>query len=166
MTLHAFETPHEAAAASAPLRALEQRPLVLRERDGQALLAAATRADVTTGGPFSSDAAAVHLWERPVRRWSDRPGAPRLLASVQWDWHVPGRHYLTVTCVRLTAYGERAGLTADDVLGRVLALAEITAPRDAACGVQVERPRPRRTGLRVLREQRGQPQGLQTPHAS
>lgn len=105
-----------------PLAVAEQvRPaLVLRERQGRALLAAAAREDVSRGGCLSAGPAGVQVWSGPFDGPDGTPGRAELLGSVDWTYDTPVRHHLTVYRVVVTVAGSALGLRAPDLLRHVL----------------------------------------------
>ena len=101
--------------------------LVLPEREGRALLAAAQAQDVSNGGLYSAGPAGVQVWSTP---W-DGPGGSRgdslHYGSIDWSYDTPVRHYITIYRVFLTAEGVKAGETTHSLLSRVLGLCGLDA---------------------------------------
>lgn len=140
MTLHAVELDPSPIHRSfrltrpgAPVAVASQvRPsIVLPDREARALLAAAEREDVSTGGVFSAGPAGVQVWSGPWDGPLGSKGSAEHLGSVDWSYDTPTRHWITVYRVMVTARGGAAGLVTADLLDRVLGLASITAPADA-----------------------------------
>jgi len=136
MTVHAVELDSPPVHRSfrltrpnAPRMTSEVRPaLVLPEREARALLAAAGREDVRSGGCWSAGGAGVELWSGPWDGSAGSHGSALPLGSVDWSYDTPVRHYITIYRVVLTGYGVTAGETTDSVLARLLGLAELPAP--------------------------------------
>ncbi len=101
--------------------------LVLPDREGRALLAAATREDVSRGGCYSAGPAGVQVWSGPWEGLGGSRGDAVHLGSVDWSYDTPVRHYITVYRVLVTTDGVRAGETSHSLLGRVLGLAGLDA---------------------------------------
>ena len=139
MTLHTVEHDdhppvHRSFRLTRPATAAgvarQVRPsIVLPDREARALLAAAARQDVSTTGCFSAGPAGVQVWSRPWNGVLGSRGNAVHLGSVDWSYDTPTRHYITIYRVMVTAKGETAGATPEDILERVLALAGVaTAP--------------------------------------
>ena len=105
--------------------------IVLPDREARALLAAAERRDVSSGGTFSAGPAGVQVWSGPWDGLLGSKGSARHLGSVDWSYDTPSRHYITVYRVMVTAAGAEAGLAPADVLAQVQDLGGVTAPADA-----------------------------------
>jgi hypothetical protein len=101
--------------------------LVLPEREGRALLAAAQREDVSAGGCFSAGPAGIQVWSGPWEGTSGSRGDAKHLGSVDWSYDTPVRHYITIYRVLVTALGVEAGETTQTLLERVLGLAGLGA---------------------------------------
>jgi hypothetical protein len=101
--------------------------LVLPEREGRALLAAAQREDVSAGGCFSAGPAGIQVWSGPWEGAGGSRGDAKHLGSVDWSYDTPVRHYITIYRVLVTALGVEAGETTHSVLERVLGLAGLGA---------------------------------------
>ena len=101
--------------------------LVLPEREGRALLAAAQREDVGSGGCFSAGPAGIQVWSGPWEGSSGSRGEAKHLGSVDWSYDTPVRHYITIYRVLVTTAGVEAGETTHTVLERVLGLAGLGA---------------------------------------
>jgi hypothetical protein len=101
--------------------------LVLPEREGRALLAAAQREDVSAGGCFSAGPAGIQVWSGPWEGAGGSRGDSKHLGSVDWSYDTPVRHYITIYRVLVTALGVEAGETTHSVLERVLGLAGLGA---------------------------------------
>jgi hypothetical protein len=97
--------------------------LVLPEREGRALLAAAQREDVSAGGCFSAGPAGIQVWSGPWEGAGGSRGDSKHLGSVDWSYDTPVRHYITIYRVLVTAIGVEAGESTHSVLERVLGLA-------------------------------------------
>jgi hypothetical protein len=136
--------------AATPSLATQVRPaIVLPDREGRALLAAAGREDVSRGGCYSAGPAGVQVWSGPWNGLLGRHGDAQHLGSVDWSYDTPSRHYITVYRVLVTAQGHAAGETPETLLHRVLSLAGVQAPVDAL-GLAVPPPRdPFRSDLRA-----------------
>lgn len=112
--------------------ASQVRPsIVLPDREARALLAAAEREDVSRGGTYSAGPAGVQVWNGPWNGLLGGKGDAEHLGSVDWSYDTPTRHYITIYRVLVTAGGAAAGLSAGDLLDRVLGLAGVVAPSDA-----------------------------------
>ncbi|MEX2290481.1 MAG: hypothetical protein WD794_09175 [Mycobacteriales bacterium] len=137
---------------SAPQVADQVRPaIVLPDREGRALLAAAEREDVSRGGCFSAGPAGVQVWSGPWNGLLGRHGDSAHLGSVDWSYDTPTRHYITVYRVMVTVQGHTAGESPQSLLDRVLALAAVQAPPNALA-LPVPPPRdPFRSELRMSR---------------
>ncbi len=119
------------AASRAPLPevarsglAAHARPgLVLPEGQIRALLAAAARAS----GPASGG---LRLIVSPTGIALEAEDDPRAgpVGAVSRVYGTPAAHFVMVTRVVVTALGAHRGETPDSVLGRVLGLADLTAP--------------------------------------
>jgi hypothetical protein len=101
--------------------------LVLPEREGRALLAAAQREDVSAGGCFSAGPAGIQVWSGPWEGAGGSRGDALHLGSVDWSYDTPVRHYITIYRVLVTAVGVEAGESTQSVLERVLGLAGLGA---------------------------------------
>ena len=122
--------------------------LVLPEREGRALLAAAQREDVSRGGRFSAGPAGIQLWSGPWEGAGGSRGDAQHLGSVDWSYDTPIRHYITVYRVLVTSSGVTAKHTTSSILEQVLALAGIDARGDVLA-LPVPPPRdPFRSALR------------------
>ena len=122
--------------------------LVLPEREGRALLAAAQREDVSRGGRFSAGPAGIQLWSGPWEGAGGSRGDAQHLGSVDWSYDTPIRHYITVYRVLVTSSGVTAQHTTSSILEQVLALAGIDARGDVL-SLPVPPPRdPFRSALR------------------
>ena len=122
--------------------------LVLPEREGRALLAAAQREDVSRGGRFSAGPAGIQLWSGPWEGAGGSRGDAQHLGSVDWSYDTPVRHYITVYRVLVTSSGVTAEHTTASILEQVLALAGIDARGDVL-SLPVPPPRdPFRSALR------------------
>jgi hypothetical protein len=101
--------------------------LVLPEREGRALLAAAQREDVSCGGCFSAGPAGIQVWSGPWEGPGGSRGEAKHLGSVDWSYDTPVRHYITIYRVLVTALGVDANESTQSVLERVLGLAGLGA---------------------------------------
>ena len=101
--------------------------LVLPEREGRALLAAAQREDVSAGGCFSAGPAGIQVWSGPWEGAGGSRGESKHLGSVDWSYDTPVRHYITIYRVLVTAVGVEAGESTHSILERVLGLAGLGA---------------------------------------
>jgi hypothetical protein len=113
---------------SAPTALASQvRPaLVLPEREGRALIAAAGTHDVASGGCFSAGPAGIQVWSGAWDGVGGSKGNAHHLGSVDWSYDTPTRHYITIYRVLVTSAGVAAGETTSTILGRVLALAGLS----------------------------------------
>jgi hypothetical protein len=111
------------AGAAVALESHVRPALVLPEREGRALLTAAQREDVSTGGCFSAGPAGIQVWSGPWDGTAGSRGDSLHLGSVDWSYDTPVRHYITIYRVLVTAAGVTAEETTTTVLERVLALA-------------------------------------------
>lgn len=137
MTLHSVELEqpkplHRSFRLTRPgsVTAVESqvRPaLVLPEREGRALLAAAQKQDVSRSGCYSAGPAGVQVWSGPWEGAGGSHGDAQHLGSVDWSYDSPIRHYITIYRVLVTSHGVHAGETTASVLARVLALAGLGA---------------------------------------
>jgi hypothetical protein len=132
------QQPTASSAFAAPALSSQVRPaIVLPERETRALLQAAARLDIVTGGCFSAGPAGIQVWSDPA---SVAGRAVRVhLGSVDWSYDTPVRHYATIYRSMVTAAGVDAGETTASVLARVLALTGV--PLDSA---RIELPAPPR----------------------
>lgn len=132
--------------------AQQVRPaIVLQEREGRELLAAAAGQDVGAGGCYAAGPAGVQLWSGPFNGAGGTHGSARHLGSVDWSYDTPSRHWITIYRVLLTADGAAAGLSAEQVLDRVLGLAGVR-PTLPPAALPVPPPRdPFRRGTAWLR---------------
>jgi hypothetical protein len=132
----ASDAPGTAAFASPALCSQVRPAIVLPERETRALLQAAARLDVSSGGCFSAGPAGIQLFaSAPVQA-----GQPRVhLGSVDWSYDTPTRHYATIYRSMVTAAGVDAGETTASVLARVLALTGV--PMDSS---RIDLPSPPR----------------------
>lgn len=101
--------------------------LVLPEREGRALLAAAGRSDVSAGGCYSAGPAGVQVWSAPWDGPGGSHGSSVHLGSVDWSYDTPVRHYITIYRVLVTSAGVEASQTTSGLLDRVLGLAGISS---------------------------------------
>lgn len=114
-------------AVARPALTSQVRPaLVLQEPQARALLDAALREDVGTGGCFAAGATGVQVWSRPWDGANGEPGNAVQLGSVDWTYDTPAKHWVTVHRAMVTAAGEQHGETTHSVLGRVLGLTGIS----------------------------------------
>jgi hypothetical protein len=115
-------------AGSAIALESQVRPaLVLPEREGRALLAAAQREDVSAGGCVSAGPAGIQVWSGPWEGAGGSRGDALHLGSVDWSYDTPVRHYITIYRVLVTAVGVERGESTQSVLERVLGLAGLGA---------------------------------------
>jgi hypothetical protein len=114
--------------------------LVLPEREGRALLLAAQRQDVGTGGCYSAGPAGVQVWSGPWQGPGGSHGDAKHLGSVDWSYDTPVRHYITIYRVLVTSHGVEAGETTATILANVLALAGLGASGETL-GMPVPPPR-------------------------
>jgi hypothetical protein len=125
------------SAFAVPALSSQVRPaIVLPERETRALLQAAARLDVASGGCFSAGPAGIQLWS--ISASGGRTTRVHL-GSVDWSYDTPVRHYATIYRSMVTAAGVDAGETTASVLARVLALTGV--PLDSA---RIELPSPPR----------------------
>lgn len=116
-------------SAERVVAARQVRPaIVLPDREARALLAAAEREDVATGGCFSAGPAGVQVWSEAWNGRLGSRGSSEHHGSVDWSYDTPSRHWITIYRVLVTAKGEAAGATPESVLERVLALADVQTP--------------------------------------
>lgn len=101
--------------------------LVLPEREGRALLLAAQRQDVSSGGCYSAGPAGVQVWSGPWQGPGGSHGEAQHLGSVDWSYDTPVRHYITIYRVLVTSAGVDAGETTSSILAQILALAGLGA---------------------------------------
>jgi hypothetical protein len=101
--------------------------LVLPEREGRALLAAAQANDVSAGGHYSAGPAGVQIWSAPWEGVGGSRGESLHYGSIDWSYDTPVRHYITIYRVLVTAVGVDAGESTQSVLERVLGLAGLGA---------------------------------------
>ena len=113
--------------AAVALESQVRPALVLPEREGRALLAAAEREDVSRGGCYSAGPAGVQVWSGPWEGVGGSRGDAHHLGSVDWSYDTPVRHYITVYRVLVTTEGVKAGETTATLLARVLGLAGLGA---------------------------------------
>jgi hypothetical protein len=146
MTLHLVQLERKAAHKSFRLTRpgattlSEVRPdVVVPVESTRAVLAAATRNDVASGGVFSGGPAGVQLWSGPWNSPHGGPGTAEHLGSVDWSYDTPVKHSVTIYRVMLTAEGAETGLTTDSLLGTVLGLAGVAVPGLPAVAVPLPR---------------------------
>lgn len=144
------------ARPAAPLTVAEQvRPaLVLREQQGRALLAAAAREDVTHGGCLAAGPAGVQVWSRPFDGPDGTPGRSELLGCVDWTYDTPVRHHVTVYRVVVSVAGRARGLSAPELLRRVLLTAGVDCAADGTSAAPLPAPPPHDPFRAALRRQR------------
>lgn len=158
MTLHAIELDqpqpvHRSFRLTRPgwdlaLQSQVRPALVLPEREGRALLAAAQRHDVSSGGCYSAGPAGVQVWSAPWHGVGGSRGDSLHLGSVDWSYDTPVRHYITVYRVLVTADGVGAGESTFTLLQRVLGLAGLGTSEESL-RMQVPPPRdPFRSNIR------------------
>ena len=158
MTVHAIELDaaqpvHRSFRLTRPsapsaLQSQVRPALVLPEREGRDLLAAAQRQDVSNGGRFSAGPAGVQLWSGPWEGESGSHGTSEHLGSVDWSYDTPVRHYITIYRVMVTTAGVTAGESTTSVLGRVVGLTGLDVSGEAL-GLPVPPPRdPFRSSMR------------------
>ena len=141
MTLHSVEVAqprpvHRSFRLTRPgapvsLESQVRPALVLPEREGRALLAAAQRQDVSRGGCYSAGPAGVQVWSGPWKGVGGSHGESEHLGSVDWSYDTPVRHYITVYRVLVTAKGVEEGETTSSLLARVLGLVGLGATGEA-----------------------------------
>ncbi len=111
--------------------ASQVRPaMVLPEREGRALITAASREDVSSGGCFSAGPAGIQVWSGEWNGLGGSKGSAAHHGSVDWSYDTPVRHYITIYRVLVTAAGVEAGETTTTILARVLGLAGLTLAGD------------------------------------
>ena len=140
---------------AAPVAVAEQiRPtLVLREQQGRALLTGAAREDVARGGCLSAGPAGVQVWSRPFDGPDGTPGGSELLGSVDWTYDTPIRHHVTIYRVVVTVAGGPLGVTAADLLQRVLRAGGVETDGAQAPAAPLPVPPPRDPFRAALRRQ-------------
>lgn len=127
--------------------------MVLPEREGRALISAAAREDVSSGGRFSAGPAGIQLWSGAWNGAGGSKGDAVHHGSVDWSYDTPVRHYITIYRVLVTAAGVAAGETTNSVLARVLSLAGLSLEGDRVT-LPVPPPRdPFRSGDRMARSE-------------
>ena len=141
---------------TAPLAVAEQvRPaLVLREQQSRALLTAAAREDVTRGGCLSAGPSGVQVWSRPFDGPEGTPGRSELLGSVDWTYDTPVRHHVTVYRVVVTVAGRALGMTAAELLRRLLLVGGIDGGVHGTAPAALPVPPPRDPFRAALCQQR------------
>ena len=112
--------------ATVALESQVRPALVLPEREGRALLLAAQRHDVSSGGCYSAGPAGIQVWSGPWEGAGGSHGSALHLGSVDWSYDTPIRHYITVYRVLVTAHGVAEGETTSSLLARVLSLAGLS----------------------------------------
>ncbi|HEU0130121.1 MAG TPA: hypothetical protein VFQ85_03925 [Mycobacteriales bacterium] len=128
-------------AVAVPALSSHVRPaLVLAERETRALLEAASRCDVRSGGRFASGPAGIQVWSAAFDGPGGAPGNAVHLGSVDWSYDTPVRHYATIYRAMVTASGVAAGETTTTVLQAVLGLCGI--PMGGSC-ITMPAPPPR-----------------------
>lgn len=132
MTMHTVELAprpvHRSFRLSKPglptaLQSQVRPALVLPEREGRALLAAASGQDVSRGGCYSAGPAGVQVWSGPWEGPLGSKGDAHHVGSVDWSYDTPVRHYITIYRVMVTSAGVEAGETTESLLTRVMGLA-------------------------------------------
>jgi hypothetical protein len=125
-------------AVARPALSSQVRPaMVLQEQAARELLESAERQDVSRGGCFAAGPAGIQVWSAPFDGAGGSHGSAVHLGSVDWSYDTPVRHYATIYRAMVTAGGVAAGETTASILGRVLALANLTVE-----GSRVQLPLP------------------------
>jgi hypothetical protein len=115
-------------AVAVPALSSHVRPaLVLAERETRELLAAASKDDVSHGGPFAAGPAGIQVWDGPFDGEKGTHGTAKHLGSVDWSYDTPTKHYVTIYRAMVTQHGVDAGLSPLTILTRVLALSGLDA---------------------------------------
>lgn len=118
-------------AVARPALASQIRPaLVLPERQTRALLDAANREDVGSGGTFSAGPAGIQVWSGPFTGPGGTKGDALHLGSVDWSYDTPVRHYATIYRCMVTQEGLDRGESTASILARVLALTGLSLDGD------------------------------------
>jgi hypothetical protein len=118
-------------AVAVPALTSQVRPaLVLPELQARALLDAAAREDVATGGCFSAGPAGIQLWSGPFNGPDGRKGTAMHLGSVDWTYDTPARHWALIYRAMVTQDGIERGETTLSVLTRVLGLTGLSIEGD------------------------------------
>jgi hypothetical protein len=118
-------------AVARPALASQIRPaLVLPERQTRALLDAANREDVGSGGTFSAGPAGIQVWSGPFTGPGGTKGDAMHLGSVDWSYDTPVRHYATIYRCMVTQEGLDRGESTASILARVLALTGLSLDGD------------------------------------
>lgn len=128
--------------------------LVLREQQSRGLLAAAAREHVSRGGCLSAGPAGVQVWSRPFDGPDGTPGRSELLGSVDWTYDTPVRHHVTIYRVVVTVAGSALGITAAELLRRILLVGGIDEPVAGVTIAPLPAPPPRDPFRAALRRQR------------
>lgn len=128
-------------AVAVPALTSAVRPaLVLPEEHARALLDAAARLDVRTGGRMHGGLAGIQVWNGPFDGEAGGPGSAVQLGAVDWTYDTPARHWALIYRAMVTQGGIDAGETTTSILTQVLRLAGLTVSGDR---VQLAVPPPR-----------------------
>jgi hypothetical protein len=118
-------------AVAVPALTSHVRPaLVLPEQQARALLDAARREDVGSGGCFAAGPAGIQLWSGPFDGTGGAKGAAAHLGSVDWTYDTPAKHWALIYRAMVTHEGVRRGETTTTILARVLALTGLSIDGD------------------------------------
>ena len=118
-------------AVAVPALTSQVRPaLVLPELQARALLDAASREDVSSGGCYSAGPAGIQLWSGPFNGPDGRKGTALHLGSVDWTYDTPAKHWAMIYRAMVTQDGVTRGETTTTVLARVLALTGLSVEGD------------------------------------
>jgi hypothetical protein len=118
-------------AVAVPALTSQVRPaLVLPELQARALLDAAAREDVASGGTFCAGPAGVQVWSGPFNGPDGRKGTSIHLGSIDWTYDTPARHWALIYRAMVTQDGIEHGETTLSVLTRVLGLTGLSIEGD------------------------------------
>jgi hypothetical protein len=118
-------------AVAVPALTSQVRPaLVLPELQARALLDAAEREDVGSGGCFSAGPAGVQLWSSPFNGPEGRKGTAIHLGSIDWTYDTPAKHWALIYRAMVTQEGIEYGETTLSILTRVLGLTGLSIEGD------------------------------------
>ena len=107
-------------AVAVPALTSHVRPaLVLPEQQTRALLEAARREDVGSGGCFAAGPAGIQVWSGPFDGEGGGKGAAVHLGSVDWTYDTPAKHWALIYRAMVTHEGVRRGETTTTILARV-----------------------------------------------
>jgi hypothetical protein len=118
-------------AIAVPALTSQVRPaLVLPELQARALLDAARREDVGSGGCFSAGPAGIQMWSAPFNGPDGQKGSAQHFGSVDWTYDTPAKHWALIYRAMVTHEGIAHGETTLSILTRVLGLTGLAIEGD------------------------------------